>query len=291
MAMKKQSTGLGKGFDTLIPRNFDSSLLMDEKDRVQKLFITDILPNKKQPRSTFDEAALKELADSMIQHGILQPIVVRVLNDGKYGIVAGERRWRAAQIAGMEQIPAIVRTMEELEQLEIALVENVQRVDLSPLEQALSIRRLHEQFSIAYDDIAKRLGKAVQTVANIVRLLNLPANAQAALRDGKITEGHGRAILAIKDYPEKQTELLNFIIKNGWSVRQAEQFAIATKKGKATTKAAQKQVANTSPATEKLSKKLEIPVTIKRTARGGKLELGFRTDTQLDSLIRKLGKL
>lgn len=291
MAGLNKNKGLGKGFDTLIPQNFDSSLLMDEQDRVQKLFISDILPNKEQPRSTFDELALKELAASINQHGILQPVVVRTLQDGKYSIVAGERRWRAAQIVGLEQIPAIVRTMEELEQLEIALVENVQRVDLSPLEQALSIQRLHEQFSIAYADIAVRLGKAVATVMNTVRLLNLPADAQAALREGKITEGHARAILSLKDIPDKQTELLAFIMKNGWSVRQAEQFAIAAKKGNTTSQAAQKQVENTNPATEKLSKKLGIPVSIKRTARGGKLELGFKSNTELDSLIRKLNKL
>ncbi len=291
MATKKPTKGLGRGFDTLIPQNFDSSLLEDEKDRVQKLLISDILPNKSQPRTEFDEAALHELSLSIKQHGVLQPVVVRTIEDGKFGIVAGERRWRAAQKAGLTHIPAIIRTMEELEQLEIALVENVQRVDLSPLEQAVSIQRLHDQFSIAYEEIAKRLGKANVTIQNTVRLLNLPDDARAALQAGTITEGHARAILSLKDHPEKQTELLNFIIKNHWSVRQAEQFATATKKGAKSTKKAQQQLEKTTPETEKLSKKLHTPVTIRRTANGGKLEIAFKTNTELNRLIRKLSKV
>ncbi len=165
---------LGRGFDALLPRNFDSSLLLDDADKIQKIDVTKIQPNKQQPRTHFDEEALSQLADSIKQYGVLQPLVVTSLSKGSYGIIAGERRWRAAQLAGLAKVPVIVRSSKELEQLEIALVENVQRVDLSPLEQAVSIERLHQQFSMSYEGIAKRLGKAPSTINNIVRLLQLP---------------------------------------------------------------------------------------------------------------------
>ncbi len=285
MATKKTS-GLGRGFSTLIPENFDNSLLTDEQDRIQKLLISDIKPGKQQPRSEFNQTQLKELAASIKQHGILQPLIVRV--DGTtYYIVAGERRWRAAQLAGMTHVPAIVRSMEELEELELALVENVQREDLSPLDQALSIYRLINQFNLSLDTVAKRLGKAVPTVGNIVRLLNLPEDAQAALRDGIITEGHARAVLALKDKPDKQTELLNLIIANKWTVRQAEQFVVATRKG-AQSESAKQQLATTTPATKKLSQRIGAPVSIRRTAKGGKLEIAFTSNKELDELVKKL---
>lgn len=288
--MAKPSKGLGRGFDVLIPQNFDSSLLVDEQERVQKLLISQIKPHSEQPRSIFDEQQLQELSNSISRHGVLQPIVVRLVGDEAYSIVAGERRWRAAQLAGLSHVPAIIRTMEELEQLEIALVENVQRVDLSPLEQAISIQRLHDQFNVAYDEVARRLGKAVSTITNTVRLLQLPVESQAALRAGEITEGHAKAILALKNLPQKQQELLSLIIKNNWSVRQAEQFVVATKKGAHSTKSAKKQLESTTPATQKLSKKLGTPVSIRRTAKGGKLEISFKNNTELDNLIRKLSK-
>lgn len=287
---KKSTTGLGRGFDSLIPQNFDSSLLVDQEDRVQKLLISDINANAQQPRTTFEVEGLEELASSIRQHGVLQPIIVRVSSDGSYQIVAGERRWRAAQMAGLTHIPAIVRSLEELEQLEIALIENVQRSDLSPLDQAMAIQRLHDQFSVAYADIATRLGKAFSTVNNMVRLLELPENAQQALRDNLITEGHARAVVALKDNPEKQQELLQFIIKNGWTVRQAEQFVVATKKGGKTATKAKARTETTNPATEKLSQKIGAPVSIRRTAKGGKLEIAFKNDTELDKLMRKLGR-
>ncbi|MEO5627861.1 MAG: ParB/RepB/Spo0J family partition protein [Candidatus Saccharimonadales bacterium] len=286
--MVKNKAGLGKGFGALIPDNFDSSLLTDEQERIQKLLIADISPGKMQPRTEFDDVALSELASSIKQHGILQPLIVRV-DDSGYRLVAGERRWRAAQLAGLKQVPAIVRSLEELEELELALVENVQREDLSPLDQAMSIHRLLNQFNLKQEVIAQRLGKANSTIGNILRLLNLPVNVQEALRDGLISEGHARAILGLGPNPEKQTEMLQLIIKNKWSVRQAEQFVVASRKGAASDKA-RKQLATTTPATEKLGKKLGAPVSIKRTAKGGKLEIAFKTNSQLEQLISKLAK-
>jgi ParB family transcriptional regulator, chromosome partitioning protein len=173
---KSANKGLGKGFESLIPSNFNRGILDEDKDRVQKLFISEVYPNPEQPRKHFDEESLKSLADSIKQHGILQPLIVSPKKGG-YVIVAGERRWRSAKIAGLKKVPAIVRKRQELNQLEIALIENVQRVDLSPLEQALSVDRLHNQFSLSFQDIADRLGKAVSTVNNIARLLQLPKSA------------------------------------------------------------------------------------------------------------------
>lgn len=288
--MANNKTGLGRGFDSLIPGNFDSSLLQDQQNRVQNLLITDILPNADQPRTTFDQSLLDELSLSIKQHGILQPIVVKPGQGSQFSIVAGERRWRAAKAAGLTHVPAIIRSLEELEELEVALVENVQRVDLSALDQAVSILRLHEQFSLPYDTIAKRLGKASTTVNNIVRLLQLPPKAQEALRDKLITEGHARALLSLKDQPQKQAELLDFILKNGWTVRQAEQFVVATKRG-AQSKDARQQLHVTTPATKQLSQRLGAPVSIRRSAKGGKLEISFTNNRQLEALINLLSKL
>lgn len=283
--------GLGKGFDALIPTDFDPSLLIDSKDRIQKLLITRIQPNAEQPRKHFDQQALNELASSLKQFGVLQPLIVSPLPDGSYRIIAGERRWRAAQLAELTEVPAIIREPQELEELEIALIENVQRVDLSPLEQAISIERLHQQFNLTYKQIAARLAKAETTVSNLVRLLQLPEDARDALAEGKISEGHARAILALKATPELQTELLNQIIKNTWSVRQAEQFVTTHKQGVVKSEAVKERMATETDETKRLSKKLHAPVSLKRTAKGGRLELHFKTDEELQKLIELLSKI
>jgi ParB family transcriptional regulator, chromosome partitioning protein len=282
--------GLGKGFDALIPTDFDPSLLIDSKDRIQKLLITRIKANPDQPRRYFDAQALNELAASLKQFGVLQPLIVSPLPDSNYRIVAGERRWRAAQIAGLTEVPAIIRDPHELEELEIALIENVQRVDLSPLEQAISIERLHQQFNLTYRQIAERLAKAETTVSNLVRLLQLPENARDALAEGKISEGHARAILALKNAPELQTELLELIIKNTWSVRQAEQFVTTHKQGIVKEKV-QERMATETAETKVLSQKLNAPVSLRRTAKGGRLELHFNSDEELQKLIELLSKI
>jgi len=282
----KSTKGLGRGLEALIPTDFDNSILVDESERIQKLKLDEIQPNPRQPRKHFDKTALNELADSIKEHGLLQPLVVTVAENDKYSIIAGERRWRAAKIAGLDSVAAIVRSAEELEQLEIALVENVQRVDLSPL--AVSIVRLHEQFSLGYDVIAKRLGKAQTTVVNIVRLLQLTKEAQDALQQQLITEGHARAIISFKD-KKKQLELLDLIIKNKWTVRQAEQYVIVHKKGSKDTKtAAQRVQLTTTPETKQLASALKTKVTVRRTAKGGKIEINFKSDADLTRIAKKL---
>lgn len=280
-------SGLGKGLDMLIPTDFDTALLMEVGDRVQKLFISVIVPNPDQPRRHFDQDALDQLAASIKRYGVIQPIVVSPKGD-TFVIVAGERRWRAAALAGLEQIPAIVRERAELEQLEVALIENVQRVDLSPIEQAVSIERLHQQFNITYSEIAKRLSKAETTVSNIVRLLQLPPAAREALQAGSISEGHARAILALKDNASAQADLLKQIMTHGWSVRQAEQFVTALKAGAKSERQASEKLATETEATKNLGKRLQTKVSIKRTAKGGRLEIHFKDDTELEGLIEKL---
>lgn len=287
--VKPKRMGLGKGFDALIPQDFDKSLLLDEQERVQKIAVDHLVPNDQQPRQHFDEEALRQLADSIKQYGVLQPLVVSPGEGGTFAIIAGERRWRASQLAGLKSVPAIVRTSKELERLEIALVENVQRVDLSPLEQAVSIERLHELFALRYEEIAARLGKATSTVTNIVRLLQLPDEAKQALREHIISEGHARAVLALKEWPEKQLELLRMIIAHGWSVRQAERFVVSVRDGFRNAEETKQRMQTQTPATRKLSKKIGAPVHIRRTAKGGKLEITFKSDEELAAIIASLG--
>ncbi len=278
--------GLGRGFEALISSDFDKSLLLTPADRIENIALEQLQPSPYQPRRHFDETALAELAESLKRHGVIQPLVVTPLKNGRYTLIAGERRWRAAQIAGLPSVPAIIRTTQELEQLEIALIENVQRVDLSPLEQAVSIERLHEQFSLSYDEIAKRLGKANSTVNNTVRLLRLPEAARDALAAGKISEGHSRSILALKGDDERQAYLLKTIIEQGWSVRQAERFVTSVKAGVREVKQAHARTETETPLTKKLTKKLGTPVSIRRTAKGGKLEIAFTSDQELEKIIQ-----
>lgn len=282
---QKPTRGLGRGFNALISEDFDKSLLLTADDRVEKLPVGKLEANPHQPRHHFDEAALKELSESIKRHGVIQPLVVTPEKNGKYILVAGERRWRASQLAGLKTVPAIIRDRAEIEQLEVAIIENVQRVDLSPLEQAVSIERLHQQFNLSYDVIAQRLGKAHSTVNNTVRLLRLPEPARDALAAARISEGHARAILALKDDRKRQDYLLKTIIEQGWSVRQAERFVLSVKAGVSEVKKAHARTETESPVTHQLTKKLGTPVQIRRTARGGKLEISFKTDEELNRII------
>jgi ParB family transcriptional regulator, chromosome partitioning protein len=284
---KKQS--LGRGFDILMPKDLDQSILEEDKHRVQSIPIADITANPDQPRREFEKTALDELAISIKKHGILQPIIV-VRDRSGYRIVAGERRWRAAKSAKMSKIPAIVRSLVELEQIELALIENIQRVDLSPLEQALSVYRLQQQFNLGLEQIAVKLGKAPSTVSNLTRLLQLPEAAREALRLGKISEGHARAILSLKGEPGQQDQLLSSILNNGWTVRQAEQFATASKKG-ASSSSARNFTASETTLTKQLSTCIGSPVKIKHTARGGQLIIHFKSEDELLKISQKLQKL
>lgn len=283
-------TGLGKGFGSLLPDNFDQSVMLDKQDRVKKVLIQDVTPDPKQPRRIFDQNAITELAISIKQYGILQPIVITE-NEGALIIVAGERRYHAAKKAGLTHIPALVRSTQELERLEIGLIENMQRVDLSPLEQAVSIARLNEQFNISQKDIARRLGKAHSTIVNTVRLLQLPEFAKKSLEEGRISEGHARSVLALKE-EELQKVLLANIEQLNWSVRQAEEFVSRHKevtRPKISKNHTGKAVVS-KETSKKLSKKWGFKVTVAHKDDGGKIAMEFGSRDELDKFIEFLEK-
>lgn len=282
--------GLGKGFGSLLPDNFDQSLLLDKQERVQKILIKDIRPDPGQPRRTFDQDTIKELAASIKQYGILQPLVITEIDDN-YVIVAGERRFHAAKLAGLTHIPVLVRSTKELERLEIGLIENMQRVDLSPLEQAVSIARLNEQFNVPLKDIAERLGKAHSTIINTVRLLQLPDFAKKSLTKGTISEGHARAVLALKD-EALQKKLIQNIEQLNWSVRQAEKFVSDNREEKNSSPAnrkANRAVISTKDS-QRLSTKWGFKVTVAHKGKGGKIAMDFNSRKQLDEFIEFLEK-
>lgn len=283
--------GLGRGFESLLAPDLNkASLLQTTGEHIVQVPVAQIATNPYQPRKHFDEIALAELASSIKQYGVVQPLVVMPAVGDTYTLIAGERRWRASQIAGLKTVPAVIRSSKELEQLEVALIENVQREDLSPLDQAVSIERWHQEFNVSYDVIAKRLSKATSTVNNTVRLLQLPEPARVALNKLQISEGHARAILALKDSPEQQQTLLDTIIKEGWSVRQAERYVSSIKAGAPDHVQAHKTVQTETPATKHLSKTLGTPVRLRRTAKGGVLEISFTSDEELSKIISTIDR-
>ena len=216
----KKNTGLGKGLDALLVSNIIEEEKVQDGEVVQKLKIIDVEPNREQPRRNFDEEALEELSNSIKEYGVIQPIIV-TKEDNYYKIVAGERRWRASKKAGLDEIPAIVRDYDKQKNSEIALIENIQREDLNPIEKATAIRELLDTYSLTQQQLADKLGISRSGLANTVRILNLDNRVIELVKDGKITEGHCKALLAIND-PEKQYEAAKYIIESGDSVREVE---------------------------------------------------------------------
>jgi len=289
--------GLGKGFDALIPtdvldEDFDTTAAEDEKvSDLRVLSVDNIAPDDNQPRQHFDDESLTTLADSIKEHGVLQPIVVVPFKNG-FQIVAGERRWRAAKIANLEKIPAIVRTLGAQHKLELSIIENVQRADLNVLETATAFLKLKTQFNLTDSEIAKRVGKAPSTVSNQMRLLTLPDFAKNALFDGKLTEGHARQILALAAIGADvtiQRKLFDLIIKEGWSVRKTEQFVIGFKKGEASDKPVKEKSAHRATLTEtELTRSIasriglgKTSVRQKITAHGGEIVIKFADENEL----------
>lgn len=215
-------TGLGKGLDALFGPAPEEEQ-MQENDILKNLKITEVEPNKEQARKTFNQEALEELAQSIKEYGIIQPIVV-TQKDGYYSIIAGERRWRASKIAGLKEIPAIIREDDEKINSEISLIENMQREDLNPVEKATGIKTLIGTYGMSQEEVAKKLGKSRSTVANWVRVLNLEPRVLEMAKEGKITEGHCKALLAITE-PEKQYQAAIQMIERGSTVRQIEKKA------------------------------------------------------------------
>ena len=235
---KPKKTGLGKGLDAL----FGASPLVTEveeeqtkeqvedNENLKTLKITDVEPNRDQPRKTFNQESLEELADSIKTYGVIQPIVV-TKKDGYYAIVAGERRWRAAKIAGLEEIPAIIRDDDEQTNKEIALIENIQREDLNPYEKALGIRQLMDKYGLTQEQVSKKIGKSRSSVSNTVRVSYLAPDVLELVKQGKLSEGHCKALAGISD-PKRQYEAAIRMIERGESVRQAESKNRTTKKEK-----------------------------------------------------------
>jgi len=222
-------TGLGRGLSSLIPnKNEDTKPAAQDQPRVQEpeVDINKVHYNPRQPRQEFDEQNLADLVKSITKHGILQPLVVSIRDDGQYELIAGERRLRAAKKAGEKKVPVVVRTVNDQEKLELALIENVQRADLNPLEEARAYKTLTDEFDLTQDEVAERVGKARSTVTNIIRLLDLPEEIQKALREGRLSRTHARTLLAEKD-PGKQKQLFQAVLGGGVTVRETEARAIA----------------------------------------------------------------
>lgn len=217
-----KKTGLGKGLDALFGPAPEEEQIQ-ENDTLKKLKITEVEPNRDQPRKRFDQEALEELAQSIQEYGLIQPIVV-TQKDGYYSIIAGERRWRASKLAGLKEIPAIIREDNEKVNSEISLIENMQREDLNPVEKAIGIKTLMDTYGMSQEVVAQKLGKGRSTVANWIRVLNLEPRVLEMAKEGKISEGHCKALLAITD-PEKQYQTAIQMLERGSSVRQIEKKA------------------------------------------------------------------
>lgn len=216
-------TGLGKGLDALFSGPIIEDEQMHENDTLKNLKITEVEPNREQPRKVFNQESLEELAESIKTYGVIQPIVV-TKKDGYYAIIAGERRWRASKIAGLEEIPAIIREDDERRNKEIALIENIQREDLNAYDKALGIKNLMLEYNLTQEQVAKTLGRSRSSIANSVRILNLNPDVLELVKQGKLTEGHCKALMAVTD-PKKQYEMAIRMIERGESVRQAEKKA------------------------------------------------------------------
>ena len=225
MAAKKG--GLGKGFDAL----FADNSLEESSNSAVRLKLMDIEPNREQPRKQFDETLLAELADSIAQHGVIQPLVVRPLKDGGYQLVAGERRWRAARMAGLYEVPVVIKELTDEETIELAMVENLQREDLNPLEEAQGYKYMMEKLSITQEEAAKKVGKSRPAVANALRLLSLPDEILKMVESKELSPGHARALLSFGTEDE-MIAIANLIVKKGLSVREVERRAKQSKKVK-----------------------------------------------------------
>lgn len=287
---------LGRGFDSLIPEDliaseFDTTAGQDQAMSVAKqLRIQDIRPSTDQPRRTFTEQAITDLASSIAEHGVLQPVIVVRDGTSTYMLVAGERRWRAAQKVGLTEIPALIRDLSDQQRLELAIIENIQREDLSPLELATALVKLEQQFSLSPKQVAQRVGKAPSTVSNVKRLLNLPDPAKRALASLRISEQHARAILSLSGEPQKQQELLDHILRYDWSAAKAEQFVKAYKEGATTLTDAVKRTRDRTVETEQIAAKLKTDVTLRRLAKGGRLIIHFKDDKDYARITKLLGE-
>jgi len=276
----KSKRGLGRGLDALIEK-----VEVRPEEPVKTLPVTSLHPNRFQPRTYFDEAAIEDLVASVRAQGIIQPLVVTPEGEG-YAIIAGERRWRAARKAGLEAVPVVIRQVaDDRELLELALVENLQRSDLNPIEEAEAYAALQEKFGLSQEEVATRVGKARTTVTNALRLLRLPDEVLDLLREGRLTAGQARPLLGLQDTDE-QIRLADRAVRDGLSARDLERLAADPKEERPKPKKPDRPVeVHTAAAEERLTRRLQTRVEIKRQGKGGHLRLHFHSEEELMRLF------
>lgn len=281
--MAQQRRGLGKGLEALIPATEVSGPGLSE------VAVDLIAPNPMQPRQSLDAEALQELADSIREHGLIQPLIVTSIQDltadAQYQIIAGERRWEAAKMAGLTRVPVIVKEATPQEMLELALVENIQRADLNPLEEAAAYRQLMDDFGLTQEQVAEKVGKSRVTVANSVRLLRLPDEIKRALAEGQISEGHARALLALNKRTD-QLEVLEAIVKKGLSVRQTEEMVRRIAAGTQPRRRDEPPSPETEALENEFRNALGTKVRLFRSKKGGKLVVQFYSEEELEAIYR-----
>jgi len=298
MAIKKKYQGqaLGRGLDALLQTD---DIQTNGSSNLSEVRMDDISPNPNQPRREFDDDSLQELANSIRQIGLVQPITLRDMGDGTYVIIAGERRWRACQRVGLTTIPAYIRTVDDENMMEMALVENIQREDLTAIEVALAYQNLIEQYSLTQDQLSEKVGKNRATIANYLRLLKLPASVQVALRNREIDMGHARALLALSD-PTAQLQVFAEMKKGHMSVRQIEDMvkqlseggSVKTKTGTRIRQKGSNLSADYNVLREGLRKifKTRVEMTCSSTGKG-KISIPFKDEAELERIIEMLDKL
>lgn len=282
-------TGLGKGLDALIPGGSTPPAAQPSASGVQNVPVQAIVPNPRQPRAHFDPQALDELAESIREHGIIQPLLVSRDETGSgYILIAGERRWQAAQRAGLREVPVIVRQTTDQERLELALIENIQRADLNPLEEANAYRQLTEEFHLSHEEIAARVGKSRVAITNTLRLLKLSPAAQQALAEGSISEGHARALLGLPT-PQAQEAALRQILERGLTVRQTEELVHKLKGEKPAAAPKPLPPPEVKALQERLEASLGTRVVLKTNRKGGGvISLHYFSNEELDALLNRL---
>lgn len=289
MPAHKKFPALGRGLDALI--STDDELHTGGSSSINEVLVEKIKANPNQPRREFSETSLEELAESIRQIGIIQPITLRQMEDGTYQIIAGERRWRASQMAGLNSVPAYVRTADDEKMMQMALVENIQREDLNAIEIALAYQNLIEQYHLTQDKLSEKIGKNRATIANYLRLLKLPAQVQMALRNKEVDQGHARALLGL-DKPTLQVKLFNEIKEKGYSVRQVEDMVKAlnngetVKSGRHTMKAKNRLPEEYNELKNRLAEVFRTKVEMTCSQKGkGKIILSFANEEELEHLI------
>ena len=274
---------LGKGLSALIP---DESFNTDNKNSTLSISINKIKSDKDQPRKSFDSEKIAELTESIKTHGIIQPLILRKIDNDQYIIVAGERRWRAAKIAGLKEVPSIIMDLTESEILEISLIENIQRQDLNPIEEAIAYKKLIDDFKMTHEELSKRIGKSRTSITNTMRLINLDDRVQQYIIEGVISEGHGRALLGIKDF-EIQYELAQQVIDEKLSVRELERLVKKIVEGKA--KEEKSTVSELNPYYKEIKTQLQnyfgTKVNISNRNNKGKIEIEYYSEDDLQRIL------